>query len=47
MSIQNGLEKFLERFDLNNLFDFYDIRTSRFNKVKLNQYFIYASDKLE
>lgn len=44
MNIQNSLEKFLEKFDSNNLFDFYDIRTSRFNKVKLNQYVIYSSD---
>ena len=44
MNIQNNLEKFLEKFDFNNLFSLYDIRTSRFNKVKLNQYVIYSSD---
>ena len=44
MNIQSNLEKFLEKFDLNNLFDFYDIHSSRFDKVKLNQYVIYASD---
>lgn len=40
MNIQNSLEK----FDLNNLFDSHDIHSSRFDKVKLNQYVIYSSD---
>lgn len=40
MNIQNSLEN----FDLNNLFDFHDIYTPRFNRVKLNSYVIYSLD---